>query len=133
MAPKPDVIASEWFARGDNDLRNATILFEHDGSDEAVCFLCQQAAEKYLKGFLVSNKKTYKLTHDLYLTLKDCTELDKEFTSLEDACRSLTSYYIETRYPTAVEEFTRKDSKEALEAAINIIEFVKDRAEKKKK
>jgi HEPN domain-containing protein len=132
MAPKPDVIAGEWFARGENDLRNATILFEHGGSDDAVCFLCQQAAEKYLKGFLVSNKKMYKLTHDLYLTLKDCTELDKGFASLEDACRSLTSYYIETRYPTAVGEFTKKDSKEALEAAINIMEYVKGRTEKKR-
>jgi HEPN domain-containing protein len=131
MAPKPDVIAREWFLRGDKDMRNATILYEHGGSYEGVCFLCQQAAEKYLKGFLAGRKKGYKFTHDLYLTMKECCELDKEFSSLEEFCRSLTTYYIETRYPTTVEDYTKKDSEEAVEAASRIIAFVKDKTSNK--
>jgi HEPN domain-containing protein len=130
MATNQDQIASEWYRRGDSDLGNAEILLEHGGTDEAVCFLAQQAAEKYLKGFIVLNKKKYRLTHDLFLAIKDCAEIDKEFMALDGEAKNLTSYYIESRYPTAIEEYTKKDSKEAVKAAKKIINYVKDKTQK---
>lgn len=43
----------EWLQMAKKDLQSAKILFEHDGDYGIVCFHCQQAIEKYLKGFLI--------------------------------------------------------------------------------
>lgn len=43
----------EWFAIAEKDLKSAKILFEHDVDYGIVCFHCQQAIEKYLKGYLI--------------------------------------------------------------------------------
>lgn len=41
----------EWFKMAKKDLNGARILYEHGGDNGIVCFHCQQAIEKYLKGF----------------------------------------------------------------------------------
>ncbi|OGX39842.1 MAG: hypothetical protein A3G91_04790 [Omnitrophica WOR_2 bacterium RIFCSPLOWO2_12_FULL_50_9] len=49
--------AKEWLRKGDSGLRSAEILIkeEHPPTDTA-CFHCQQAVEKYLKGYLTLQK-----------------------------------------------------------------------------
>jgi HEPN domain-containing protein len=49
-------IANEWFAFADNDLKSAKFLLRmHPTPLEIICYLCQQSAEKYLKGFIAMN------------------------------------------------------------------------------
>ncbi len=43
----------EWFKIALKDMRSVEILHEHDADNEIICFHCQQAIEKYLKGFLI--------------------------------------------------------------------------------
>ncbi|MBM7582781.1 HEPN domain-containing protein [Caldicoprobacter guelmensis] len=43
----------EWFEMAKKDIRSTEILYEHDGDNGIICFHCQQAIEKYLKGFLI--------------------------------------------------------------------------------
>ena len=133
MDKKYDSISGEWFLKGDNDIKNAQILFDHGGSNEGVCFLAQQGAEKYLKGFLVFNNRIYRLTHDLYTTLKDCGEIDEDFLGLGEKCKFLTAYYIESRYPVGIDEFTRDEAEEALGAAYFVIGFVNKKIEDEEK
>ena len=46
-------ISKEWFEIGDSDLASAEFLLKmHPVPNEIICYHCQQAAEKYLKGFL---------------------------------------------------------------------------------
>ena len=47
-------LARRWFQKAENDLLNVqnNLKAEHYASD-TVCFHCQQAVEKYLKGFLL--------------------------------------------------------------------------------
>ncbi len=49
-------IAQEWFVIANTDLASATFLQNmHPIPIEIICYHCQQATEKYLKGFLASH------------------------------------------------------------------------------
>jgi HEPN domain-containing protein len=47
-------ILQGWLNKGEEELRSAEYLstMHHPTPDETICYLCQQSAEKYLKGFL---------------------------------------------------------------------------------
>lgn len=55
----------EWFEMAKKDLKSAEILFEHDADNGIVCFHCQQAIEKYLKGFLINATGELQEGHNL--------------------------------------------------------------------
>ena len=46
-----------WIEKAENDILTSRFLAEtmHPAPAEIICFHCQQAAEKYLKAFLVYN------------------------------------------------------------------------------
>jgi len=58
-------IAKEWFDRAEHDIDGAEILFESEHYTDTIAVLIHQAAEKYLKGFLLFNGWRLKKTHDL--------------------------------------------------------------------
>ena len=65
-----------------------------------VCFHFQQAAEKYLKAFIVANKLEFRAAHNLLELLDTCKQKDPGIEELEQACRFLNPFYIDTRYPS---------------------------------
>ena len=123
------VLAKEWFEKGDHDLDEAKLSFEHGGWTDIICFHCHQAVEKYLKGFLVSRgrditAKRYKI-HNFRILLKMCCELDSSLKNLEADCTSLNQYYIEPRYPIgAPKVYPKKEAEEAIKAAEKIVTFI---------
>ena len=57
-----------WIRKAQHDLRSVEILLgceEEDKPYDAVCFHCQQAAEKYLKAYLVFLDVDFPPTHNL--------------------------------------------------------------------
>ena len=117
---------SDWFARGDDDLKTAEILFE-EGIPNIICFHAQQAGEKYLKGFLAHHEKHVRKIHDLGTLLDACIIVDASFESLRDAVLFLGRFYIESRYPDDYVAFGREDAKRSFDAAMRIKEFVLER------
>ena len=64
-------IARQWIVKAANDLLNADNNLQSEVVPfDTVCFHCQQAAEKFLKAFLVGKGQTYPITHDLLLILE---------------------------------------------------------------
>lgn len=63
-----------------------------------VAFLCQQAVEKALKALYIKKYKRLLKVHDLVLLAR---KVDAP-SEIQDLCKSLNSYYIETRYPGIV-------------------------------
>ncbi len=54
MSARDEQLAREWFGKAERDLLTAdTMLGVSPAPTDVVCFHCQQAAEKYLKGFLL--------------------------------------------------------------------------------
>lgn len=116
-----------WQERAGNDEQAIVNLLQAGGPWSTVCFLAQQMAEKYLKGWLVYNKQRFEKTHLLADLLQAASEIDSSFATCEEAALVLTSYYTDTRYPADLPEYTERDAREALEAAQSIKDFVLER------
>lgn len=108
--PAPDsLIPSEWFVRAEEDIRAADLLLAHDGPLGVAAFLIQQAAEKYLKGYLLSTGWPFERTHDLETLIEEASARDRKFAPFLAACQRITEYYIEGRYPIGLTSTLTKD------------------------
>ena len=119
-----EAVAKEWYKFADMDLAAAEYLKTMVPTPiEIICYHCQQAAEKYLKGFLASRGETIQKTHDLVLLNKRCQKHNKAFTRLENACLFLTDFGVAVRYPFPM-DVNKSDMNLALKYATEIRNFV---------
>ena len=115
----------DWFKKAqDDELSAKDILNNKEGAPSTVCFLAQQMAEKYLKGFLVYRKFRFPKIHQLDRLVKLCMKFDKKFIDVKKEAEYLTIFYIITRYPGDYPEFTFKEARNAFSAALKIKSFV---------
>jgi HEPN domain-containing protein len=115
MTPAYDVATFEtWRLKAEEDSAAASILAEHGGPAATICFLCQQVAEKYLKGYLLLRRQPPKRIHHLDVLLEHCIALGDSFQRLVDDAVFLKQYYIASRYPDGLPEDVR--SEEAAQA-----------------
>ena len=83
-------LITEWLAKADEDLEFARVnLEERKNFFAQVCFHFQQAAEKYLKAFIVAKGLELKKIHDLGLLLKMAAKADASVEELKDDCEYL--------------------------------------------
>lgn len=118
--------AEDWLVIAQEDLRWAKASFG-DGFYSRVCFVCQQVAEKALKGYLYAQKVEEK-THGLIQLMNLCVKFDGEFEQLKQDLATLQPYYLSTRYADLgeTERFNDKQlAEEAITAAGRVLGFVK--------
>jgi len=124
-------LPKDWYRSGDEDIISAKILLKESGPNRIICFHCQQAAEKYLKGFLLLYKGEYPKSHDLLEITTLCQEIKPDFASIKELGAILNPYYMESRYfATTSDAYSKEDSEKAIEKTNSIIKFVKDRSPK---
>ncbi len=117
-------IAQEWLTIAEVDLSSAEYLGSMRPIPvEVICYHCQQAAEKFLKGFLAFQGEAIRKTHDLVLLNKLCCALDSSFNNIENECLELTDYGVNVRYPFPI-ELNESDVVAALKNARRIRDFV---------
>jgi HEPN domain-containing protein len=116
----------QWMEIADSDLSAANHLAGnmHPAPYEIVCFHCQQAAEKYLKWFLVLHDREPPRIHDLEELEKLCESIVPRFSVLLDKCSYLTVYGVLSRYPSEM-QLEKEDMYRALEYAKFIREFIR--------
>ena len=118
-------LSGDWFGKAGDDYKSAKVVLDEGGYYGTTCFLSQQIAEKYLKGFLVFYNERFHKIHDLVKLLNECKKVDASFKELEEECILLNEYYIETRYPLdAPVDYSKEEAKFALKAVDKIINFV---------
>lgn len=115
----------KWIMKAEADLKTA--MHEIDlGAGEAVCesicFHSQQAAEKYLKAFLVEKAEEFGNTHNLEYLLELCKKCDSEFSGCE--LGNLTDYAVEIRYPDDFFVPSFAESRNAYALALEIKKYV---------
>ena len=122
-------IIREWLLKADDDFEFASInLQERKPFYAQICFHFHQAAEKYLKAFIVANELEFRKIHDLPVLLKTCASIDSSFKQLRDACEYLNSFYVETRYPVHwPTSLSYETAKKALQHTEAIRSFVKSK------
>ncbi len=127
MAENPQREAARaWFAKGTGDLRSAHALIALDPPEtEAAAFHSQQAAEKYLKGFLAYHSTEPPRTHDLSALLDLAIDHQAELESLRASARFLVPYAVEVRYPFAGDPTTAEEAQEALTHARTLCNYIR--------
>jgi len=118
--------ARRWVDKAKNDLLDADNNLAADRVPyDTVCFHCQQAAEKLLKGFLVAHGREYPLTHNLFVILDNVVEYEPSAESLRETLALLNPYAVEIRYPGDELTLTMDNASEARQAAQEVLDWIK--------
>lgn len=88
---------------------------------EAAAFYSQQSAEKSLKAVYIKKFDALIKVHDLVLLARK-VEASEELISL---CKTLTSYYVETRYPGLSDDVLESEAAEAVNIAKKVLSWSK--------
>jgi HEPN domain-containing protein len=118
-----------WIIKAEEDLKAAGILFDSgDFPSVVVCFHAQQAVEKYLKAYLTENDIEFRRTHDLVALLDEyCLDLDKDFNDFRERLQGFSYYATGNRYPGVNIPPSVYETKQAIDMALKIKDFVLDR------
>jgi len=123
--------ARQWIVKARSDLLNAdNNLAAKEVPYDTVCFHCQQAAEKLLKGYLVARGCEYPLTHNLFVVLEKILELDATADSLREPLALLNPYSVEVRYPGDAWMPSPEDATEARQAAQEVFDWTRSKLER---
>jgi HEPN domain-containing protein len=100
MIVTPEVL--DWIRKAESDLSAAYLLAESDEPlPDQLGFFCQQAAEKYLKAFLIAAGQIPPRIHDIEALLEICANFDVAFDQLRPFVAGLTEFAVVFRYPDA--------------------------------
>lgn len=124
MDPNRKILAKEWFDSATSDLNYAKVGLKEEKVFPQIAFLSQQAAEKFLKGYLTLNGIEPPRVHELPKLLDEVVKLSQRLEKLRDACELLTGFYVETRYPPDIPQYTKEEIEDAFEKAKLIKETI---------
>lgn len=118
-----------WLEKGKEDFLFAKATLKDSKFFSHVCYLAQQAVEKYLKALILLKKGEItkkEKTHNLIYLAQQCKPLI-DLSSLEKELRILSQVYIPARYPDEahLQAFSKKEAKECLEKAERVMNFIK--------
>ena len=112
----------EWIRIADRDFDSAQLLNDAVRRHyEVICYLCAQATEKYLKGFLISNDIIPQKSHNLMILHTLCAEIENDFATIGAECDFLNRFASDIRYPHQYEVFETDAIR-----AINTVEKIRN-------
>lgn len=117
--------ALEFMRKAASDLGSARLLLTGSDFYDAVCFHCQQLAEKSIKAVLTHNSIRFKKLHDLDALMELLN--DPDFSNVRQYAALLNIYAVDTRYPGEYAEPEREDAEAAFRMAVEIHELCKQK------
>ena len=73
-------------------------MLDEEVALDTACFHAQQAAEKYIKAYLISKETEHPFIHDLEKLIAICATIDPSFSEIVEIADPLTPYAVELRY-----------------------------------
>ena len=98
MPRKESLYPNDWLKIAEKDLTRVESLIKIN-DPEAAGYYLQQAVEKFLKAFLLSNGWKLDRIHDLEALLNAALKYDPSLEIYRDACQKITGFYMVERYP----------------------------------
>lgn len=122
---KPAV--AEWVSKAEGDFATAgrELRARKFPNYDAVCFHCQQCAEKYLKAVLQADNKHVPKIHFLLELKALLTKFDSSYELLRADLETLEDYSVRYRYPG--ESAEKDEAQAAYQAARVVREFVRQK------
>jgi HEPN domain-containing protein len=113
-----------WLKKAEGDLRASEVMMAADLEDWfAAAFHAQQAAEKFLKAFLVRHQIPFPKTHDISQLLDLAAKAERLLKTELASAAQLTPFGVEFRYP-GEEVADRETAQDALQEAKRVKEAV---------
>ena len=126
MPPEESTYPMDWLAIAERDLSRVDRCLR-DRDPEAAGFFLQQALEKFLKAFLLSNGWKLRRIHDLEALLDDAVEYDGDLETFRPVCQRVIGYYLVERYPLlGVLPPGEDEVSAALESAQEMVSKIRD-------
>lgn len=119
-----------WRKEGAADLKRAR-LSQKGAFFIAACFCSHQAAEKSLKGFLLSRGETPPDEHSLAQLCSSCNHLHPSFAALQPLADFLASLFPPAEGFVAFRTFNEEEVKEAVDAASRLVANVRKLSKEK--
>jgi len=91
--------SKEWFEKAEKDLAAAKVYRGHGTAYEVPAFMCHQAVEKALIGYLLSTGEDQISTHDLPYLGRWAEKSLPELEELKTELALVNRYYVEMTYP----------------------------------
>src|SRR5574340_281161 len=111
-------LVAQWVGRAEDDYRAASDMHSEGRPYRwIICYHAQQAAEKYIKAYLVSRGVEPPKVHDLADLNRTLTPLDPELAEALREVAPLSAYAVDARYPGEAPEPTPEETAEALRLA----------------
>jgi HEPN domain protein len=120
-----DEAVKEWFDFANMDFVCAKHLYEnmHPRPLTIICYHCQQASEKFLKGLLIGLNEEIQKTHDLLVLAKLIKNSIDVPIDILKICAILNPYSVRSRYPQEV-YVDDNDTKYAIDSAYKLKKWV---------
>lgn len=118
-------LVKTWLDVGRNDMAAVEQLTTHHPLMlEIVCFHCQQAAEKFLKAYLLARTDEQPpRMHELSSLCGQCAEFEPAFLSIERECVRLNPYGVVVRYPHEI-PLEEADMRQAVQDMYTVTQFI---------
>lgn len=121
MRPPEDIkrgLVRDWIDKANEDLAVAQVLMNAKPRFlNAIGFHAQQAAEKYVKAFLVWKQIDFPKTHNIAALLTLICPSNEGLSESLHSTIILSRYCVEVRYPADLPELSLNDANTALELA----------------
>ncbi|MFI5381352.1 MAG: HEPN domain-containing protein [Tepidisphaerales bacterium] len=116
----------EWVLKAEGDYDAVCILRRSRKPTrfDAICFHCQQCAEKYLKARLNEAGIPFSKTHDLGTLLALALPIEPLWAVMDVPLKRLTDYAVVSRYPGTTAD--RRAATDAFQAASRLREFARN-------
>lgn len=113
-----------WIAFASSDLALARKGNSPEVRRAALCYLCQQAAEKATKAVLIKLKVDFPMTHQIQALFK-CVDGVLEVPNSVREAVDLSDYAVEGRYPQNFEDVTVVEYKSAFKKALAVVQWAR--------
>ena len=124
MSSRNETIA-KWVEKADEDLGTAILINSNlPQYKDTIAFHCQQAVEKYIKAWMLSENLEIKKTHDLVYLLELINV--KRIVEAEwfEKAEQLDDYGVEVRYPDSTINLSDSDIEDAIRITNEFRAFV---------
>lgn len=124
-------LVAEWINKAEDDYDTACRImrWRKKPQPDAVCYHCQQCAEKYLKAFLVLHSVDFPRIHHLPRLNELCSNIEGSFVLIGDLLEQLNPIATEIRYPGFSAQIS--DARYALIAVKRVREFMRNQLKTK--
>lgn len=120
-------VVKEWLSKANEDLSFASVTLQKiDAYFGLVAFHFHQAAEKFLKAYIVAHELEFAKIHNLIRLAEICMGRDSGFAKLKPSVTYLNRYYVEVRYPIVnhYPAISKEEVYQAMDEARKIADFV---------